>query len=672
MKKVLFILFLFSFSFSMSSKSSLERDIELANIYLPDKKSFLTEEELNWLNDHPLIRIAPDPNFAPFEYIDENKKYQGIGADYLRVIERMLEIKFQVLIYSNWSDIIADFKEKKIDLLNTVVSNNIRNEYMLFPSPYLFIPSVIIGRKGEIKKISLDNLGKYRIVMVRDYGLTGYFLEKYKGYKTILVNKNIDALELLTSKTVDVFISDVATAEYYMKKGGFINLEIVGIFKPDSIMGFGVRKDWKIFKNILEKAQKNISPTIYNAILNKWIKIDLYNKKILNRILIISLISFSGISLVIIFLLLLNRRLNDLVKKRTFQLNIELERSRQLEYELKNQNELLDTILNELPVPVLIINNKLEVIRTNHALNSYLNITEKEMQKFGSNVFKRIREIFDEETTNHIEENLKRFIADEKIEYVKEELVPLKFKKAEEKTCNFAAKKLGSLILFTFFDLTEIIKLKKELENSLKEKELLIKEIHHRVKNNFNIVISLLNLQKNKSGDKSIKEALTISQNRIYSMALIHEMLYQTNQYTKVNFSIYIEKLINHLKGIYPEITERIKFDISIKEQIELIMDMAIPLGMIINEIITNSLKYAFPDNLTGIIKIHLSTNQNTLILEIGDNGIGVKDKNDLLKQSSLGITIINSLIYQLKGEIKIKEGKGLVYLITIPLKLPE
>ncbi|MCX7820308.1 MAG: sensor histidine kinase [Brevinematales bacterium] len=250
--------------------------------------------------------------------------------------------------------------------------------------------------------------------------------------------------------------------------------------------------------------------------------------------------------------------------------------------------------------------------------------------------------------------------------------VKLILKNGEERICNIRVKKIDKNLVFTFVDLTEILRLQEALKSSLKEKDLLIKEIHHRVKNNFNIVISLLNLQKNKTSDNNVKDSLTVSQNRIYSMALIHEMLYQTNQYTAVDFSIYIEKLINYLKGIYPEIFGKINFNVNITKLPELPMDIAIPCGMIINEILTNSLKYAFPDNRRGGIKILVEEKEHTLIIEIGDDGVGIKDKKAFFEGSSLGITIVKSLIYQLKASIEIKNEKGLVYLINIPLNLSE
>ncbi len=670
MKK--FLLFLiFSCAYSISSVVWYESSISYSHIILPEKETFLTSEELKWLSNHRVIRMAPDPQFAPFEFIDKDGKYQGIGADYLFLIEDILDIKFEILIYSNWSDIIADFKAKKIDLLNAVISNDLRNEYMIFPEPYIFIPSVIVGRKDEVKNVSLDNLGKYRIVVVKDYGLTGYFTQKYKGYKTTLVNNNIEALELLIKKEADVFIADLATAEYYMRRGGYVNLEIVGVFKPDSVMGFGVRKDWKIFKDILDKTQKKIPPQVHTYILNKWIKIDLYNKKILERVLIISIIVFLSIIITVFILLFFNYQLNQIIKRRTFELNLELEKTKKLEVELKKSADFLDEILNELPVPVLMASEDLKVLKSNIALKNFANITPEEISKMEDDLIKRLDFVYSEETKNFIIENMKDFLKSSTKE-INLDSIKLKLKNGEERICDIKVKKIEKNIVFTFVDLTEILKLQEALKSSLKEKDLLIKEIHHRVKNNFNIVISLLNLQKNKTTNENIKDSLTVSQNRIYSMALIHEMLYQTNQYTSVNFSIYIEKLINYLKGIYPEIFDKVKFDISIENIPELSMDIAIPCGMIVNEILTNSLKYAFPEKSKGNIKIDIKEKDKILMIEIGDNGIGVKDRKSFFEGNSLGITIIKSLIYQLKASIEIKNEKGLFYLINIPLNLSE
>ncbi|MGC8765812.1 MAG: histidine kinase dimerization/phosphoacceptor domain -containing protein [Brevinematia bacterium] len=665
MKKLfltLSLIFLVPSTFYLEESSYSE--MGFTEYQLPKAADFLTKEEIEWLNLNPVIRVAPDPNFAPFEFIDTDGKYKGIGADYLSVVEKILGIRFEILAYTNWSDIIEDFKSKKIDLLNTVISNEVRSAYMIFPPPYLFIPTVIVARKGEIKGISLEQLGKYRIVMVKDYGLTEYFLEKYRGYKTILVRNNTRALELLVSKEADVFIADVATAEYYIRKGGFLNLEMIDIFKPDSIMGFGVRKDWPIFKNILEKTQKKIPYQIYNSILKRWIGVDYSGRKLIKNFILISLITLFSLITLIILLLSISYRLNLVVNDRTERLKEELERVKILEKEIRENKNFLENILNEMPLPFIITDEKGKIIMLNHSFRNCFSFQKDEIFLM-QDILKA--GIFSKE--DEFLKKLQTVFSGNETDNISFESIELNCNDDKKHTFNIKYRRLEKNFIFIFLDLTEILTLQKKLKESLKEKDLLIKEIHHRVKNNFNIVISLLNLQKSRSQIDNVKESLSVAQNRIFSMALIHEMLYQSNQFTEVVISQYINRLLKYLKGIYSEIFERVSFDLKISEDISLSMDTAIPFGMIVNEILMNSFKHAFPDNRKGIIKIHIYKEKKQLMLKIGDNGVGIKNIEDISEGKTLGFTLIESLSHQLKGEINYENKNGLFYKISIPLE---
>lgn len=171
----------------------------------------------------------------------------------------------------------------------------------------------------------------------------------------------------------------------------------------------------------------------------------------------------------------------------------------------------------------------------------------------------------------------------------------------------------------------------EQIKASLAEKEALLKEIHHRVKNNLQIISSLLNLQAEYLQDNQAIEIFKDSQNRIESMALIHEKLYQSKDLAKIEISGYIQDLVTNLFSSYQVNSDAITLNINI-EDILLSIDTAIPCGLIINELVTNSLKHAFPSNKTGEIRIDLcSSPNNKFLLIVSDNGIGFK-KNSTLR----------------------------------------
>jgi|GEM_PF-1914137 len=208
-------------------------------------------------------------------------------------------------------------------------------------------------------------------------------------------------------------------------------------------------------------------------------------------------------------------------------------------------------------------------------------------------------------------------------------------------------------------DITERKRSEKIVEDSLHDKEVLLREIHHRVKNNMQIISSLLSHQMENINDNTIKDIFAESQNRILSMALVHEKLYQSSDLRDIDFKEYINDLAANLFESYRK-SENIKININVKD-IFLDIDLAIPTGLIINELITNSLKYAFPGSMKGEINISFrSTDENSFELVIGDNGIGFPKDLDFRKTKSLGLHLVTILAEkQLHGSIDINRNKG-------------
>lgn len=211
---------------------------------------------------------------------------------------------------------------------------------------------------------------------------------------------------------------------------------------------------------------------------------------------------------------------------------------------------------------------------------------------------------------------------------------------------------------------TGVNMLGEELENSvvsLREKEQLLKEVHHRVKNNLQIISSLLNLQSETTEDEKFLELIRESKNRIYSMALIHEMLYASKDLSRVKINDYIITLSRSVYQSFATEKYSIEFTYNIDEDLHFEIDRMIPIGLILNEIISNSLKYAFPDK-KGTICIALQKKENGFELIAGDNGIGFADDFDYLSGKSLGMQLIHMLAEQLSAKISLCNKKGINY----------
>ncbi|MDQ1274976.1 MAG: hypothetical protein QG610_549 [Euryarchaeota archaeon] len=229
------------------------------------------------------------------------------------------------------------------------------------------------------------------------------------------------------------------------------------------------------------------------------------------------------------------------------------------------------------------------------------------------------------------------------------------------------------------YDISE----KKETEEALAEiKETRIKEIHHRIKNNLQVISSLLDLQAEKFEDKKVREAFRESQNRITSMGLIHEELYQEKGAETLNFAAYIQKLGESLFKTYRLDHPHVNMKTDLNEDVFLDVDAAVPLGIVVNELVSNSLKHAFPGKKSGEIQIRLSKiiksekgfdrvehnefERSGICVAVSDNGIGIPENVDIENPDTLGLQLVSTLVDQLDGELELKKNKGTEFRIWI------
>jgi PAS domain S-box-containing protein len=219
------------------------------------------------------------------------------------------------------------------------------------------------------------------------------------------------------------------------------------------------------------------------------------------------------------------------------------------------------------------------------------------------------------------------------------------------------------------WDITDRKKMEKTLKKALNEKSIMLQEIHHRVKNNMQIIISLMRIQARKAKHKETKDCLQALQNRVYSMSLIHDHFYQKPDLDKINIASYVKQLIDHLFFIYNKKQKQIQVNLDL-EEIYLDLNKAIPFGMLVNEVISNVLKHAFPGRKKGelSLRIYRDGNKNIRLL-VNDTGVGLPKEVDIENPSTMGLQLIRDLTKQLRGEIQIKSNGETQIKVIFPEK---
>jgi len=363
------------------------------------------------------------------------------------------------------------------------------------------------------------------------------------------------------------------------------------------------------------------------------------------------------------------------------EMDIDVTEQKKAEERLQESEERYRNIVETANEGISIINTAERITFVNKQIEDMFGYSSEEligrpMWDFLSDESKAvIKHVFNKKGKN-INESLE-------IKFIRKDGSPLWTHTNSKSIFDKDGKFLGTLNLHT--DITK----RKEVEEALRNFEIARKkEIHHRIKNNLQVISSLLDLQAEKFrnrqniNESEVLEAFRESQDRVKSMALIHEELYRGEELDKLNFSLYIKELADALFLTYKLGNADVSLNMDLEENILLDMDTAVPLGIIVNELISNSLKYAFPDREKGEIQIKFHKDENgengsiieeskskdykstSFILTISDNGVGISEELDIKELDSLGLQLVTFLVDQLDGELELKKGNGTEFII--------
>jgi two-component sensor histidine kinase len=212
----------------------------------------------------------------------------------------------------------------------------------------------------------------------------------------------------------------------------------------------------------------------------------------------------------------------------------------------------------------------------------------------------------------------------------------------------------------------EVVRSEQTVRSSLREKEVLLKEIHHRVKNNLQVISSLLSLQARYLVDPAARDIFSESQNRVQSIALVHEKLYQSAALSHVDFGVYVTTLIENLFHTFDAAERGIELETDLGGA-RLTIDLAIPCGLVVNELLTNALKHAFPDGRGGTITVRMSQTDTETELAVAADGVGVPDAMDPRYTGSVGLVVLYTFAEQIEAEVEVVRRPGTTFRLRFP-----
>jgi len=354
--------------------------------------------------------------------------------------------------------------------------------------------------------------------------------------------------------------------------------------------------------------------------------------------------------------------LEELVEKRTAELQQQIAERKQVEEALRESEEKYRVLIDSAGAPVSVFDTDGVVLLMNSAGAEYFGVSREEI------VGKSMRDLFPDEVDVLIERNQQIFESgvggtfEDMLgfptgkRWFLSNLQPLKDPSGETYAVQIVSH-----------DITERKRAEEEVKASLREKEVLLREIHHRVKNNLQSVGSLLNLQARRMRNEAVLQALEDSRNRIRAMFLIHETLYQSKDLSRVHFRQYVAKLVKNLRRAYGSVSGRIGCDVR-GDDPPLAVDDAVPLGLVINELLTNAFRHAFPEGARGEISVTVrQIGEGEIELAVDDNGVGLPADLDVRDTETLGLQLVRDLAEgQLGGSVEVDRDNGTQFRIRL------
>ncbi len=610
---------------------------------------------------------ASSNNFPPMNSLDENENLTGFGRELADAVMKAIGTKVTHIHSPHWAEVLKWLDSGQADFIHDTGYTKGRDKFLDYSKPIIEMPEMIFVRPDQYDITGLQSLKGKKVACVNKH-ISHLYLQTFPEIICYVVKTPVEGLYELISGKVDAFVYPEQIVLYLAQ-----NLRLIDKIKTTGdplrtlTWSMVVKEGNNEILTLLNKGINKVKETgEYDRIYNKW-----WGRKALagyseGELHIITFIAV-GISVAIVslvYLLFYNYKLRvgqKKLEKEIFERNQVEEALRESDVRLLESNQLLAGVLEHTHILTAFLDPQFNFVWVNRA---YADAGKHEPSFFPN---KNHFDLYPHEENQAIFQRAVDtgepfFVTAKPFEYPDDSelnttywdwsLIPVKDENG----------KLTGLV-FTLAEVTDRKRAEEQIKASLREKEVLLQEIHHRVKNNMQLIISLLRLQAKNIEDKHYVDMIKESENRINSMALIHEKLYMSKDFSKIDFTEYVRSLVNHLFISNAIDTNKIRLKMDI-EDVSFDLESAIPCGLLINEIISNCLKHAFPNDQKGEISIALSSvNENQISLIVRDDGIGISEKIDIKNANSMGLHLIEVLAEgQLRGKLELDRTNGTKY----------
>jgi len=635
----------------------------------------LTPEEQQWLSEHEgKIRYAPNPNYPPIAFVDEDGTFKGITADYIKLIEQKLNFRFERVYYDTWDEMVASAHQGKVDLIGAIQNTPERREFLRFTTPYVTIPNSIVVRENLEGTLTPDMMAGMKVVIVEGYSSYDYVESTYPDIMLEPVRDNPAGLQMVSFGRADAIITDLAVASYFIEKLGITNLRVAGSIDYTWELCFGSKKDWPVLQSILQKVLDDISPEEKAAIYRKWVNIP--GVDIWKEVIVPILIGLGVVVLIVgsVSILIWNRSLNKKVQQRTTELTKELTKRKQAENELRVKDYAVASAITGIAIADM------------DGIVTYVNLACLSMWDY-----EQEEEVLGKHATDFFADKNEFGVALKTV--LKEGVWQGEGKARRSDGSTFDVQVLANLVtdadgrpicmMASFVDITE----HKRLDQL---KDEFIGLVSHELRTPLTVIgggLSTLLTEWNRLSPSEVQQLLKDALLESESLSHLIENLLELSRAQAQQLSLYSEP--TDVKTLVKEVLSKIKrqapshrFVTSFSDKLQLINADPLRIERILYNLLDNAAKYSPPGSQ---IKVSVNAEPERLVIGVSDRGKGLSsseqarifgpfqrlenNRPDQARGAGLGLMVCRRLVEAHGGEIWVesKKGRGSTFFFSLP-----